>query len=645
MNELQDYEYVKILYEKDLPDIFGTVLDTFTNIQNANVQGQIYLWELLQRIKYNLVQDIDVETYMLDKYVDGKQSKAYEERKKQLPSVCYNARFKGYKDIKHLQSKTMLMFLDIDNFKSRQDAVDYKNYIIYEYGWIVSCNLSLSKIGLHIIILVDEIIDNDDYNYKYDYISQNYFNGYLDDSSKSLTRFTVVPWDYDIYINECPEVLDIENIIQKNRKGIRSVRSSYQKGIRSVGNHNDVGIAIEEGECVCGCEKRIICTAYTFSSQNPVKALGESAEQLNSLRFNQEMDESLFTDPDTPIYFYEGIDVMEINLHPYRNKKVDEGHRHDFIGSLTVQMIYLNVEATNQPNPNIREDLLKFISGINQKNCDPPLSFEEVLDSYNGNWKKYRAGELDFTKYFQRQRSFWSKHATLKGNEKRKVTCRIKNEPVVDETKRKIKKAIEAIKIKGVKITQKKVAAIAGLSLATVKKYRGWYNELEKNSKSIEKPASTKEPMVYETPETMDYDQDQDNHAMPVESIGSGSVSADIDIVQQLYDFDDDFETIEPKLQPSVIDEVKAISKEQIQATFNRVYERFFKHLDEDQVKELFIRFTDMFNGLPMDDARLLVIPLADVDDDKYFYHSSLESKCWRLWENLPMAVTAGNDI
>ena len=72
MNELQNFEYLKFQYHKEnLHDVFGTVLNSFPHITGATVTGQIYLWDVLQRIKYNLASDIEPETYLLHKYIDG----------------------------------------------------------------------------------------------------------------------------------------------------------------------------------------------------------------------------------------------------------------------------------------------------------------------------------------------------------------------------------------------------------------------------------------------------------------------------------------------------------------------------------------------------------------------------------------------
>jgi len=104
------------------------------------------------------------------------------------------------------------MFLDIDDFPTQAEALDYKKMITAKYSWILACNLSLSRLGLHVIALVDYIQDSTDYTNKYKYISSTYFGNRLDKDSNKLTQYAVLPFDYDIYINQYPEILSIEQI-------------------------------------------------------------------------------------------------------------------------------------------------------------------------------------------------------------------------------------------------------------------------------------------------------------------------------------------------------------------------------------------------------------------------------------------------
>jgi hypothetical protein len=361
------------------------------------------------------------------------------------------------------------------------------------------------------------------------------------------------------------------------------------------------------------------------------------AARKHSLRFRQDVDESFFTDPDIPIYVPEGIDVIEVNLCPLRDRKVREGNRTSFIGALTVKMIYLNIESPESLNHETRRDILKFIVHINNCICDPPLKHNEVLKSFNANWKKYKAGEMDISKYFHKQRAFWSKNASLKGNEKRKVTCRIKNEPIVAESKRKIKEAIETLNTTGKKLTQKNVAEVPGLTLPLVKKYRKFYKEcidMIENTKitvntTADEYSSGNEPDNQELMENL-----TENTEISTKRQNSTDEGVIVDDTEYLELEDVDSETLvigncEPKKDTEVMIEY---SQEKLCDVFNRVYDGFKKRLDDSQQKDLFNRFIERFSQLPAEEARIFALSIDDVKDaNTYAKQSGIYSEFWKL--------------
>jgi hypothetical protein len=649
MNELQDFDYMKFEHEKEnLNDVFGTVLDTFPHITCATVTGQVNLWLILQKIKYNLVYDIDSETYLLPKYINGIKNTEYDQRKKHLPVTCYNARFNGYKNEAHIKSITNLMFMDIDDFPTREMAVEYKKSIIKKYDWIIACNLSLSKLGLHIIALVDKIYDNKDFNEKYDFISETYFNSRLDKSSKSLTRYTVVPFDYDIYINESPSVLNIDQIVNEHREGIRSayiqdkgltISSLTEKGISSAYNkdnhlnllNSEKGILSEYNPL----SNQIICTPYTFSSDSSLELIMNDAARKHNLRFRLDVDESNFKDPNIPIYIREGVDIIEVNTFKYKHRKVKEGHRHDFIGFYTIKMILLNTGSPDNNHTDIRRDILKFIQSLNKKFCEPPLMYDEVIKSYNANWKRYKEGKIDFTKYFKKQRSFWSKQSTLTPNEKRKVTCKIKNEPEVEDSKRRIWVAIEHLSAKGEKITQLKVVSISGLKLPTVKKYRHEYHEYKKmlNGKTdileIEGNITSilKEPHVNTSNEDL---MILKNANLNIEN--DYFELLDIDVT----DFEEERTT--HLIVSEETDSTPDYTEDQLKILYQRIFKSLHNILDESNKQWLYEQFLSCIPQFPANDAKLLITPPENISDsDDYWKQSTLVSKVWSLCtEKLP---------
>ena len=627
MNELQDFNYVRCLYEKNnLPDVFGTVLNSFPDITGATVTGQIYLWELLQKIKYNFAEDIDVEHLLTDKYIDGAKNPVYEEKKKKLPAVCYNAVFNGYKNIENVRHVTNLMFLDIDDFGSYDEVTEYKNHIIQKYDWIVACNLSLSRLGLHVIILVDNITGNNDFNSKYDYISTAYFDKMLDPVSKSLSRYAVIPADYNIYINENPKVLEIDKILNQEEKGIRSVYNTNaidnEKGICSAYNTNDEGI--EEGIRSAYKKREEIYTPYTLCSNSSLNQMMNDSAREQNLIFRQTIAESSFKNPDIPLYFPDGMDVMEMNLFALKDRKLMESRgtsakRLSFLGSITVKLIYLNAVTPLKPIKEVRRAILRFVVSINKKYCEPPVPHREVLNSFNANWKKFKKGELDFSNYYTKKKAFWSQRSTLSSNEKRKITCTLKNEPVVIESKRKILEAIAILNNKGEKITQKKVGSMPGLTLSLVKKYRKFFKEcrdaIVAASEAKSRVNAHEETTSQKDLEIVDVDTEGDFKGVHNTTESKSDVEDVIHYDTMNFGDDDDTLIIENYIPRKLTDSIPEYSDKQLQIVFDRIYNSVKSKITPEQIKELYITFSGKFKLLSIEEKKLMSMGIDDFKD------------------------------
>ena len=469
MNNNFDFGLTKYRYDlENLDPVFATKLDLFACIAEPTVSGSISLFDLIEMIRYNF----NTETFLIHKYLDdNKTNPVYDEIKLSSPTVCYNANFNGYKDLKHLISPTNLMFLDIDGFKTNQEAEAYKNDIVLKYNWIIACSLSMSRLGMHIIIFVDKILNNADYNSKYKHISTKYFDGKLDLNALSLSRHAVIPYDQNIYVNYNPIVLNTEDIIKFIEESVCSESSE----ISTCSNNNDKSI------CSSNKKEKVISTPCTFLLPEIDQIMNDSARK-DGLRFSIPLDESYFTDPNIPKYFYEGREVVEINLHPFKKSKVADGHRTTSIGAITMQMIYLNAASMSKTDLTTKEAIQKFMSMVNRKICNPPLSHREVINSFNSNWQRYLDGDMDFANCFKLKKAFWSPLCTIHGIEKLKVTCEFRDRPTKADSRKKINDAIGIVNGRGKKVTQKNVAACAGMNVQTVKKY---WNEFKSQVKDL----------------------------------------------------------------------------------------------------------------------------------------------------------------
>lgn len=453
-----DFEFMKYKYGKEnLSIIFDQELDLFPSVKTNKPSGQrINLWELFQKIRYNLKDEITPTVLITNKYLHGEKNEQYSKIKGTLPAICYNATFKGTKSNKNIEKITNLMFLEIDDLESKVDAEEYKQELIKKHKWIVACYRSLSGLGLHLVIAVDHIEDSEDYKWKYHYVSEHYFNSQLDSNANKLTQYTILPYDFDIYINENPTILPLNKEYQE-----------YQKSA-STGNKKE----------------RIITTTCTFSSGDLNHAMNVAARD-QGLRFEEE-HQMEWNDPNKPIFISEGKDVIEVNLYLLFNSKVFEGNRNNTIGKLSMKLIFLN------PQKKFHDDILKFVVKMNYMICSPPLAYKEVVNSFEANWEKHLAGKLDIKYCLSKRRFFWSPVCTLNGKEKRTLAARIFGNNRKEISKQKIYDAIEDLSYTGVKIKQKDVIVSSGLSPRTVKNYWSEFKSFVKGyNDNLKKSANT----------------------------------------------------------------------------------------------------------------------------------------------------------
>jgi hypothetical protein len=468
-----DKEYFNYKIGEDLPDIFFIDLNMFKNIYDPDVYETIRLYDILQKIKYNMSEN-DLLTY---KYVNNSKNPDYEKLKSNKIAVCYNATFNKRKILANLQTITNLMFLDIDGFSTKQEAEAYKKYCIEKYDWIVSSNLSLSRTGLHFVIWVDEITNNEDYNRKYDLINRTYFDNKLDANAKSLTRYTIVPHDFNIYINKSPNRLNISELVNNSNSHRASKRVIITKNLDQDYSINQIeSVTLNEKSIRSEKEKEegiTMTTPYTFHKSSHTKNNTPSARTV-TLNFEESIAGLDFNDPNEPVYFRNGKEIIKINIFPFLRKKVVKGKRTKTICAMAMKMIYVNYQNNSNTEDQIKEALLGYIVWLNKQICNPPLPHYEVVNSFISYWTRYQSGDIDVSELTNIQRSFWSSDCTLEANQKRKISCKLYYEPIVTESKKKIADAINQMRYNE-KITQKRVAKLSGLNPQTVKKYWSEY--------------------------------------------------------------------------------------------------------------------------------------------------------------------------
>jgi len=289
----------------------------------------------------------------------------------------------------------------------------------------------------------------------------------------------------------------------------------------------------------------------------------------------------------------------------------------------------LNADSPENNHKNIRRDLLKFIQYLNKTYCEPPMTYDEVIKSYNANWRKYKEGKIDFTNFYTKQRAFWSKQSTLTANEKRSVTCKIKNAPIIEDTKRKIWEAIEILNEKSQKITQAQVALVSGIALSTVKKYRHVYHEY-KNMLSGETDILEIEGKIISISEEPNVNSSTEELAISNDS----NLNIEHDCFELLDINVTDFEE-ERTTHISASEEIDSApdyTEKQLQILYHRIFCSLQNQSDENTKMQLFEQFLNCFHQLPPNDAKLLIkSPENITDSDEFWKQFTLERKMWNL--------------
>ena len=223
-----------------------------------------------------------------------------------------------------------------------------------------------------------------------------------------------------------------------------------------------------------------------FSSPSPLKGILNDSARKDGLIFRQEIDESLFNCPNEPLYYPEGKDIVTVNLYPYRDRKIKDGKRTWTIGSIGCRLIYLNAYLSQSKDDKIKKAILKCITKINAEMCEPPLTYKEVVNSFNANWQKYLIGELNFMALFETKKVFWSRECSLSSDEKRKITCAFIKQPKVEETRTRIHGAIKYLHMKRRKISYVNISKVSGLHINTVYHYKQEINQIKSNESNLE---------------------------------------------------------------------------------------------------------------------------------------------------------------
>lgn len=529
--------------------------------------------------------------------------------------------------------------------------------------------------------MVDKITDSNDYNRKYDFISKTYFNGRLDNDSKSLSRFTIIPYDHDIFINDNPIVFPIDSIITKSMSSIYIKPLSLQCEEKSIGStyihsaHNSsnalsesvsesmssacipsnsvLGITFSGNESKsmgstyiqsrsqhdneksmsCCMGGKGICTTHTFSELQMLNEFLNTSARENGLVFKSFANEDLIEDPDKPLFSYAGFPVVEINLFIYGKKSITEGHRTSFLGAILSQMIYLNVMLPDKPNPDVRKNLLGFMKSVNRKYCFPVLPDNELLRSYIYHWKRYHEGSLDVSKYVKSKRSLWSVKCSLTSNQKKSKTMTEIHKYKRGNNLVILHEILQDMVDNGEIITQEKVIdeiktrGIKGLGTTTVKNlWKHFKPSIQAYKKGVSNKIElditvTKAEKKENKTKIAELDDDEN-----VLDLGSDVLENQWSIV-----FKPDYEDV-----PT---EDISLSDEQQKMIFNRIYSGILGEYEAHEQIQLFELFQQELNEFDTKEKQIILMDANSIDDSDFWKLSSLESRLFNLCKKIKLKI------
>ncbi|MGI6338923.1 MAG: BT4734/BF3469 family protein [Bacteroidales bacterium] len=415
----------------------------FTYYPNKESKEPQYycMWELPA-----LIQSGTTEQTTID-YQAGKI------KKEDLPIILPSATMRaGNKDQEHITNHSGLIWLDIDTTKNTnvnmQELQQHVNKDPYTYFTWYS-----ARQGLRIAVYTNCNVNNhSEYWQDIVYHYQHKYNIIVDDKPKAINSFCFLVYNEadKIYCN--PNSRRYDNINHKN---------FWQKSINTTYHYNNN---------IQGFD------TFSASTSNEIK---------DRLNYRTVIDEALFTDKQKPIYINGGLDYAEIRL--YKDLTITEGIRQSTIARYSMILLYLNPDVDFQR-------LLKHMQGINKKFCKPKLKSKEVFNICNANYKRYKAGKLNFNTVIQRKYVFYSqefqgveltedqlsklKLQVIDDNElklkllrqyKHRMSMQCLKQGKQQDYEQRIYNAIEALKTDK-KVTYKQIAEYMGVSELLIKR-------------------------------------------------------------------------------------------------------------------------------------------------------------------------------
>lgn len=352
----------------------------------------------------------------------------YKKLKEGLPNITPNCmvRYRALKNEKfqlNFIAASGYIYFDTDDI---EDVDTYKDYFIKKYGHLVSMVCKSSSLGgLSILFkLTNNINNKDEFFHVWDTIRTTILKDEnIDIRCKDIGRVMYISYDPEVYIN-------YENEITVDTTNYTSEKDS-KKSVKHLISSNRVDYSfLEKGN-----------KEYSILSIDIVlrKIITHTIVPVENL-----------------IVDFKPVDYAEVFIP----KHIKDGTKHTIYTKMIHQLVYLN--PTIEP-----EYIFSYLWYINNNHARPKMEKRELTRLFNIVFTNIKTtGEIHPT--IRTKMVHFNTGYNLIGKEKNVVANILKGFFTRYQTINKIIKAKEELSCQGVKISQKLVAKLSGLSLKTV---------------------------------------------------------------------------------------------------------------------------------------------------------------------------------
>lgn len=390
-------------------------------INKPKPKKQIEFSDLIDLIKNNPNASVIEQIRMLRQQGND----VYKEIKDTLPYITPNCSVKYRKLKKEVEFETNFIcssgyiFFDIDDIK---DVIQYKKYFIEKYQHLVSLVASSTSLGG--ISILFKLKNHPTSKFEYFQVWETIRTTILKDEKidincKDFGRALFVSYDTSLYYNFENEI-DIKDYI--NEANSISIQQNIVRN-----DPSDI-------------------SNYKFN-KIPIK------EVFNKLILKTCVDVS------NPLVEINPVDYSEVNFH----RGIKDGTKHNIYMGMIHTLVYLN--------PDIQPDyIFQYLLYVNNNFADPSMDKEKLENLFRFVYESIKSNPDYEFKNIRTKSVHFKSGCSKSGDEKRKIAVELNGVIRKNSSIDKIDLARQQLEAQGIKITQKKIAELSGLSIATVKR-------------------------------------------------------------------------------------------------------------------------------------------------------------------------------